>query len=139
MKSYQLVSHTADIRLKIEADTLQNLFVAACVGMTDILKKGFCQRVKSYPISYKLSLSSTDPTILLIDFLSEILTKIYEKQALFCEVEFEKFDKISLSAKIFGQKIPEGFDEDIKAVTYHEAEVKKNQKGKWQTTVVFDI
>jgi len=29
--------------------------------------------------------------------------------------------------------------EDIKAVTYHEAEVKKKKDGIWETMLIFDI
>ncbi len=30
-------------------------------------------------------------------------------------------------------------DEDIKAVTYHEAEVKETEDRKWETMIVLDI
>lgn len=63
----------------------------------------------------RLELASLDISSLLIDFLSTILTLSYENKAIFC------------------------FDKDIKAVTYHEAEVKKNDQGKYETTIVFDI
>ena len=33
----------------------------------------------------------------------------------------------------------EEFDDDIKAVTYHEAEVRKNGKGNLETYMIFDI
>jgi len=43
-----------------------------------------------------------------------------------------------IEVKVFGRKVEE-FEEDIKAVTYHEAEVKKNEKGEYETMLVFDI
>lgn len=51
MRTHQTLSHTADIRLRVEADNLPELFVAAIEGMTSILKaqsekhgRKFCER-----------------------------------------------------------------------------------------------
>ena len=33
----------------------------------------------------------------------------------------------------------DAFDEDIKAVTYHEANIEENEEGVLQTTIIFDI
>ena len=40
--------------------------------------------------------------------------------------------------KLSGTRI-NNFDEEIKAVTYHEANVIKNKKGLWETCIIFDI
>ena len=47
----------------------------------------------------------------------------------FTRIDFLKINEISAEAKIHGKKVPE-FKEDIKAVTYHEADVKKSENGK---------
>lgn len=138
MESYQILSHVADVRLKVEAENLENLFCQALRGMAEILKKDFCQKAGQYDFSEEISVFSPDKTALLIDFLSEALTLSYERKIIFCEADFSELKNKFLRAKIFGKKSEE-FDEDIKAVTYHEAEVKKNKKGKWETLVVFDI
>lgn len=143
MKSYKLLSHTADIRLKVEGDTLPELFSAALLGMSGILKPDFCQksaesRRAHFPLVCEISISSPDATALLVDFLSEALTFSCEKKAVFCQVEFAEITDNSLRAKIYGGKVNK-FDEDIKAVTYHEAEIKKNKKGNLETVIVFDI
>jgi len=138
MKSYELIPHTADIRLKVKAKTQKELFVSACEGMSQILKKDFFRKASRCPLNLKVSVSSVDQTTLLIDFLSEILTLSQEHHAIFGKVYFLKFSQTSLLAKICGAKVDQ-FDNDIKAVTYHQAEVKKNPKGEWETTVIFDI
>ncbi|MGE5443248.1 MAG: archease [Ignavibacteriales bacterium] len=54
------------------------------------------------------------------------------------EVTFKTLSPHSLEAILRGFTAS-SFDEDIKAVTYHEAEVKETEDGKWETMIVFDI
>lgn len=138
MKSHKILAHTADTRLYAEGSSLAELFEAAMEGMNRIIKKNGCGESGEFPLVKNIAVSSVDLTSLLIDFLSEVLAFSHEERALFCRVEFLKLAENSLTAKIFGKKA-DGFDEDIKAVTYHEAEVKKNKKGNWKTVVIFDI
>ncbi len=137
MKSYKLLPHTADTRLWVEADSIEELFRGAMKGMTNIIKKGACDS-KVETERRTIEVKSADQTALLIDFLSEVLTSSQEEGLVFCRVKFMKFSENELVADIFGRKAG-GFDEDIKAVTYHEAEIKKNEKGNWETIIVFDI
>ncbi len=136
MRTYELISHIADIRLRAEGDSLQELFIAALEGMNFIAEKG----KQKIPINTKekIVLSSMDRTTLLIDFLSEVLTSMHINRAIYTNVAFDELTDKSLSATILGHTI-ESFDEDIKAVTYHEAEVIKNEEGNFEVIIVFDI
>ena len=58
--------------------------------------------------------------------------------AYFCAVDFLEFTETTLRAIIHGAKT-EDFEEDVKAVTYHEVEVKKNEAGNYETLIIFDI
>lgn len=138
MKSYKLLSHTADVRLKVEGDTLEELFTAALEGMAEIVKKGICRKRQAPSLKQRILVSSPNITALLIDFLSEVLTLSHENKAVFCRAEFSKLATNELEAEISGLKVGE-FDEDIKAVTYHEAEIKKNPQGNFETIIIFDI
>lgn len=138
MKKFEIIPHVADVRLKLEADSLQNLFKAALEGMNEISKKDFCKKIKTYDSSCKISFSSIDKTALLIDFLSEILTLSHIRYVIFCKVKFRKLNSNTLSAEIFGIKVKR-FDKDIKAVSYHEAEIIKDKQGGYRTNIVFDI
>lgn len=137
MRTYKLLPHTADTRLYVEADSLEELFKGALAGMADIIKKGACE-VKIETLSRMIRIDSLDQTSLLVDFLSEVLQYSQEEKAVYCRVKILKLEDKVLEAEIYGREA-EGFDEDIKAVTYHEAEVKKNEKGNWEVTIVFDI
>jgi len=42
--SIKYLSHTADIRMLIEAENLQDLFALGVKGMNNILKEAFCDK-----------------------------------------------------------------------------------------------
>ena len=59
-------------------------------------------------------------------------------QEIYNQVDFTRLTKNEVWAEIRGFKV-KNFSEDIKAVTYHEAQIKRNKKGQWKTTIIFDI
>lgn len=144
MNSYEILPHTADLRLKIKGKTLEDLFEQGVLGLSDILKPGGCSTFNvehKATSTYDVEVAGMNETILLIDFLSEVLTTSYEEKAVFCKVEFSMSETkfpTKLKAKIFGRKV-DGFDKDIKGVTYHEAKIIRNKKGELETIIVFDI
>ncbi len=138
MKSYKFLSHTADVRLQVKASTLEELFRVALAGMNELIKKEAGQDKNNFTIKKKVTLSSVDTTALLIDFLSEVLSLSHKESVVFYRVDFVELDNKSLRAIIKGRQV-KSFDEDVKAVTHHEAEVKKNKQGNWETVIVFDI
>ena len=140
MKKYQFLSHTADVRLKIEANNLEELFSIALEAMGNLIKKDSCSiELKQKTFSESIEISSIDVTSLLIDFLSEVLAYIQVNKIIYCHIKFEKLTNNFLKAKIFGDKKVDKFDEDIKGVTYHEAEIIKNKNNNFETIIIFDI
>jgi len=138
MKKIEFKSHTADIRLKIESDSLPELLLAGLSGMNRLLRKEPPVKNDGSPVFQTITITSIDTTTLLIDFLSEILTLSYIHGTIFNKVDFTHISNQETSAIIRGFKVDK-FDEDIKAVTYHEANVHKNKNGKWETIIIFDI
>lgn len=130
--------HTADIRMRIQGSDLTELFEAGTIGMGNILKDGFCHNNTCGSIKSKIDIISIDPTCLLIDFLSAILSISYAEKAIFCKVYFLKLTPEKAIAEIQGAPVEE-YDEEIKAVTYHEADVHRAQNGQWESIVIFDI
>ncbi len=136
---FEYLPHTADVRMRIEAETLPLLFEAGLRGMSHILKEDYCINEQKRNLRRVFAISAADVTCLLIDFLSEVLTLSYTEKSVFCDLNFVDFSEKLISAEISGSVVPDGFDEEIKAVTYHEAAVTKNTEGLWETLVVFDI
>ena len=140
MIRYELIPHTADIRLKVSGATKEELFTAALQGMASIIKKDMQANkiTETNEIKKEIKIKLPDLTSLLIDFLSEVLTACHTQKTVFCSVAFLKLNENELHAIIKGAKV-DAFDEDIKAVTYHEADVRKNASGDLETVIVFDI
>ncbi len=136
--SIKYLSHTADIRMLIEAKTLQELFALGVKGMGNILKESFCNDSNKIDVKNMIELKASDHTNLLIDFLSDALSSSYIETAIYCTIEIIEFSNYKIRAQLSGTRIDQ-FDEEIKAVTYHEANVKKNDKDLWETYIIFDI
>jgi SHS2 domain-containing protein len=138
MGRYEFLPHGADIRLRVEAAAMPEVFQSALNGMNHLLKPGFCER--NHPVSFEhnLSLASPDSTCLLIDFLSEVLSLSHIHHGVFCGLKIESVSENKIKATVSGSAVS-GFDADIKAVTYHEANLHLNDQGQWETVIIFDI
>ena len=88
-------------------------------------------------IRQRIAVQSPDRTSLLVDFLSEVLTQSHLAREMYDDVEFEELSETYCVATIRGYS-PAQFEQDVKAVTYHEADVRY-ENGMWSTTLVFDI
>lgn len=136
--SIEYLSHTADITMYIQAKTLEGLFKNGVKGMGNILKEGFCEFSHEIDAKVMIEVKATDNTSLIIDFLSDVLSQSYIENVVFWNIEIIELKKYKIRAKLSGTKV-EIYDEDIKAVTYHEANVTRNDEGYWCTSIIFDI
>ena len=136
---YLFYPHTADVRLNVTGETRGEVFRLALEAMAELMKENFCSTEGTdFLREEKLELKAIDGTSLLVDFLSEVLTLSHIRKTIYCEVIFEALAETEIRARIRG-KATNQFDKDIKAVTYHEAELKINKKGQWESILVFDI
>ncbi|HOD96963.1 MAG: archease [Candidatus Paceibacterota bacterium] len=133
---FKILPHTADVRLMIFGSSFEEIFQNALLGMAQILKPQKASNVRE--IAYNIDINSLDPTALLIDFLSEVLYFSNVDHAVFENLVIERLTENSLKGKIIGYEV-EGFGEDIKAVTYHEAYVSQKASNSWEALVIFDI
>lgn len=145
MKDFELISHTADLKLRVYGVTLEKLFSHALKGMfhsihpRSLLCTWHNDRLtcSSLPRKHILDLTASDSESLLVDFLSEALylSDAHDEAYLDATINLKKNH---LRATIYGVPI-EGFDDgEIKAVTYHDLAFEKKD-GLWQTDIVFDI
>ncbi len=136
---FKILPHTADVRLKVFGKTKEELFKNALLGMAQLLENRKQKIENRKEIKTKVSIQSPDINSLLVDFLSEVLYQAQINKAIYSETEFSKFSDNELEAEISGFEIDE-FDEDIKAVTYHELDVKKSPGNDFfETIIIFDI
>lgn len=135
MEKYKILEHTADLKIEVYGETKKELFSNALLAMTN----GFRPRIRNKESGIRnIRIKSSDLEILLVDFLSEALYLIQTNREIYNKVDFKKFSDTELEAELFGQKV-EKFDEDIKAVTYHDLNIRQKKDGFWTATILFDI
>lgn len=138
MRHHRLLPHTADTRLQITADSLEELFKGALEGLSEIVKRGVTKRSSDSSLVTQVDISSNDTTALLVDFLNNLLTKdVIEKVVFFDIMEFDLKDTRAI-ARVRGTAA-DSFDEDIKAVTYHGAQIQQEKDGNYKVELVCDV
>lgn len=130
---YEILEHTADIRIKVSGIDLEELFQSALQAMNEILNPKSTQSSSTT----SLNLEAADSTVLLINFLSEILTFSHINKSSY-SVKFTNLTETQLTAELTSTPTTE-FAEDIKAVTFHEANITQNDEGNFETNIIFDI
>ena len=133
---YEIAQHTADVRLLVSAASADLLFAEAVRGMYAVMRGVAATDAQRVERTIAVE-DSADRTALLVDFLNDVLHRTHVAREMFDAVTFTRFDELSLTATLTGIA-PASFDEDVKAVTYHEADVVFDGDS-WRTTLVFDI
>lgn len=146
MIDFEMLPHTADIKIRAYGVTKKELFRNALVGMfqsvqpiTDVCRiendRVVCDEL---PMTHDIVLKSADEESLLVDFLSEALylSDVYDEA--YFDADIHELTANVVKATVRGVHI-RGFEVvEIKAVTYHELAITKNDDG-WQVDIVFDI
>ncbi len=132
-QKFKILPHTADTKIRVFGNTKQELFLNAIKGMTAILKSSG----KGKSVHRKIEVESLDLNALLIDFLNEVLYLSETNREVYNGIKFKHFSDNQLQGELAGNKI-ESFGEDIKAVTYHDVEIKK-KNNIYQVDILFDI
>jgi SHS2 domain-containing protein len=131
---YELIQHTADVRLRVDSESLEELFRDAVRGMYAVMRGA----PRGTAVEREIVVDdSADRTSLLVDFLNEVLARAHIGRELFDSIAFTQLTETSVTARLTGTA-PAEFEEDVKAVTYHEAEVRLVD-GEWTTMLVFDL
>ncbi len=131
---YEILEHKADLKIRAFAKEKSELFLNMLLAMSESQKA----EVLPEKVKKEIEIKSPDLSALLVDFLSEILYLSQTNKEVYYKVEFSKFEDFGLKGKLFGQKVKR-FGEDIKAVTYHELDIRQREDGSWEATVLFDI
>lgn len=146
MKDFELLPHTADIKLRVYGATLNDLFRHALIGMFQSIGPiaPQCTRENdrlvcpSLPVTHEIDIQAPRLDMLLVDFLSEALYLSDINNQAYLDAEVSITDTNHIRAKIHGIEI-DGFQVvEIKAVTYHDLEILTQDDG-YQVDIVFDI
>ena len=135
---YKLLDHTADLGIRIQAESLEVLWKHSARVLMHLLLKGKSSE-KATPL--RITLSGSDLEDLLVRWLGEILYLFEGKGLVTKETKIDFLSEFALKATVY--TIPfdkEKFDiiREIKAVTYHQTKIIRTGKT-WEAQVIFDL
>lgn len=146
MKDFEMVPHTADIKIRAFGHTMEELFRHALQGMFQSVrpKAHGCHEHEgrlictSLPSRHGIRVQSPDREALLVDFLSYALYLSDVHDEAYLDVDIHLLTCTSIIATVKGVKVT-GFEVvEIKAVTYNDLKIE-HRDDLWQAEVVFDI
>lgn len=143
MRPYEVINHTADIGLKVNASTLFGLFENAAKGMFHIMcgkvKQGNADNLEKR-VEIKKTVDGYEE--LLVSWLSELLY-IFNKEKIY----FNNFKVLGLNNNgIIGEASGVKIDfrqqsslcTEIKAVTFHGLKIEEDVQG-FSCSIIFDV
>jgi len=135
---FEIFEHTADLGIRVEADSLSALLAEAATALTSVLVLNPETIKPSQEV--ELTINSTRPEDLLVDWLSELLWRFSAQHMLFSRFEIAEHND-HIAARLWGEPVDESrhqIDTEIKAITYHRLSVQRHA-DRWTAEVIVDI
>ena len=140
MSGFEVFEHTADVGLRITADSLEKLFSEAGRGVASLIIEN--PEAIEPRQTVRIEIESEDLVGLFVDWLRELIYRFETEHLLLSEFRIElSDDRRHLRAECRGETadwsrhLP---DNELKAVTYHGLKVEQTPDG-WEAEVIFDI
>ena len=139
---YEILDHTADLLLRVTADTCEELIdearlgLYACVGDLSANRN---ETARSEPCV--IDIQCLDFCEVFHDWLAELLYRLDSKHQLCVPISAYEVDQHHLRAHLSARPLDfeaSHLDREVKAVTYHELFAGRRGDG-WVATVVLDI
>lgn len=146
-KKFEVLERAADLRLKVFGSSPKELFRNALYSLGYTQKPeivgqsavgAFIRRLRGRRVTEDFLIESMDYNTLLVDFLSDVLSRSDSQNAVFFDVKFTAFSENKIEGRIYGVKVDD-FSKNVKAVAYHEVDIKEIEPGKWESLLVLDI
>ncbi|MGD9153157.1 MAG: archease [Gammaproteobacteria bacterium] len=133
MKKYEYLEHPADLKVRAFGKTLPKLFINAACAITNFLYEVEETQVTK---TEKVQVEANNLEDLFINWLTEILYLSDTNHLACVNFEIESFDEKRLVIDV--GMISAAAKDDIKAITYSELRVKKNNDI-WEAVFVCDL
>jgi SHS2 domain-containing protein len=133
--------HTADVGLRVTGVDLDDLFRTAAGGVFDyIVANRDAVRVAARE---PVELDADTPARLLLAWLNELIFRFETGHTLYTAFDVRVADDgRSLRAEVGGEPIDRDrheLDHEVKAVTYHGLDLRRENGGGWVAEVILDI
>jgi SHS2 domain-containing protein len=138
MRSFRVLDHTADIGIVVNGRDLKDLFANAGHAFFHLLTD--LRKVRPR-IERKVEIGAESLERMMVDWLSELLYLHDVENLLFKTFKVESVGKGGLKARVAGEPFQENvhvIKTEIKAVTYHQIRVAK-ENGGWRARIIFDL
>ena|SRR5688572_29112629 len=135
---FELFEHTADLGLRASGRTLEELLIESARGL---LAMQVANPAAVRPVQTRtISLEAADPSLLLFDWLNELLYAFEAEKLLFADFELS-LQGLRLQANCRGEPMDASrheMDHEVKAITYHGLRVEQKE-DRWEAEVIVDI
>lgn len=138
MTRYELLEHTADLRIRVRGRSFRGLLQNAVYALTDTLVDA---RVVRGIRSRKIRVRQSSRELLLARLLQEVLFLFDAKRFVTRKVEILKLTESVLEGRAWGERFsPDRHapKTEVKGVTFHGLKVGR-RRGLWYAEVVFDV
>jgi SHS2 domain-containing protein len=134
---FEIIDHTADTGIEIEADSWEDFFEAAAQGFIAL---SFGEAKPGQGTATPLELREDTTEDLVVDLLRYLLVRVDADNVRINDVRILHAWAKGLAAEVYESPIEseDEIDLHIKAVTYHGLKLKK-EDGTFKIRVIFDI
>jgi len=136
--TYRIFEHTADLGVEIYGTDERDLFRNAALALSDIMTDRRHVRGRE---EREIAAEGGDREEVLVNFLREVLYLCNGEGWLLKECVIAEMDGCHLRAAATGEPFAHGrhtMDVEIKAVTYHRAEIRTTVQG-WTGRIICDV
>jgi SHS2 domain-containing protein len=135
---YEIFEHTADLGIRVRAESLDELFTDAALGLFSVMVENF-EAVRAVE-ELTFQVHGEDIEELLHDWLAELLYTFHARRIVLAEFHV-RLDPPELSATAHGEPIDTSrheIDVEVKAITWCGLKVEHQPDG-WMAEVIVDI
>jgi SHS2 domain-containing protein len=134
--SFEEISHTADVKIRVRAPTLEGLFSETFKALMQVIYG----TDRSGSISREIIIKSSDNEALLADFLSEVLFISEVENLVFSEASI-RIDGLCLAAGLTGEPfdpVRHSGGTEVKGISYSGLAITYDANG-YMLDIIFDV
>lgn len=138
MKTFEILEHTADLKVRVRGSDLNDLFKNAGLAIFQICAEEQIIKEKKKH-NFRISQKAQGLEELFVNWLNELLSLSAAKGVVFEDIKINKVNEKELEAEASASDIRNyKINTEIKAATYHELKIEKIDY-RWQAEVIFDV
>ena len=132
-KGFEILDHKADLKIHAYGKNLEKLLN----NILEAILEGTNPVLSEKEIKTKVKIFSKNLESLIIDFLSELIYQMDINDSVYTKIKTKKLTEKEIEGELFGKKVRR-FTTEIKGVTWHDFEIKK-EGDSFSATILFDV